>query len=226
MTASKIIETARAELGYIGKKSNAYLYDKTANITGKFTKYAADLAAAGYYNGNKNGFDWCCCFIDWLFYMSCGGKEDANAVKPTGIYGAGVYWAYKEYKDHGMTVSDPRPGDQIFFVDTDGELSHTGLVVEVGPDYVSTIEGNWDNQVLERTYDRSSKRIAGYGRPNYEPEPEPEPDVIQVRPEDLDELLVQLRTIEGALSDAAEALQKASEELTKVYQEAESYAND
>lgn len=225
MTAKQIIETARKELGYIGKKSNAYLYDKTANITGKFTKYAAELAAAGYYNFDKNGFDWCCVFVDWLFFEAAGGdKEAADKVKPTGIYGAVVDWAFKEYKDRGMAVDVPQPGDQVFFLDKKGDMAHTGIVVEVNGDNLVTIEGNWDNQVMERQHKTTDKDVACFGRPNYAAEPEE--DVIQVRPEDLDELLVQLRTIEGALSDAAEALQKASEELTKVYQEAESYAND
>lgn len=51
MKANEPILVAFAELGYIGKKSNAQLDDKTANITGLWTKYARDLNDAGYYNG-------------------------------------------------------------------------------------------------------------------------------------------------------------------------------
>ena len=52
-----IVSIALAEVGYREKASNASLDDKAANAgSGNWTKYARDLAAAGYYNGNKNGY--------------------------------------------------------------------------------------------------------------------------------------------------------------------------
>ena len=55
-----IVAIALAELGYHEKASNTALDDKAANSGGNnWTKYARDLAAAGYYNGNKNGYAWC-----------------------------------------------------------------------------------------------------------------------------------------------------------------------
>ena len=54
---SDIVTIALAEVGYWEKASNASLDDKTANAgAANWTKYARDLAAAGYYNGNKNGY--------------------------------------------------------------------------------------------------------------------------------------------------------------------------
>lgn len=173
MKVSDLIKIAEAELGYIGKKSNMDLDDKTANIVGKYTKYARDLNDAGYYNGNKNGFDWCCVFVDWCFWIASNrSKEDAMLVKPTGIYGAGVYWAYKELRDKGMTTTIPQAGNQIFFKDSTGELSHTGLVksVDTEKQTVTTIEGNWQNKVMSRTLPISDSSIYEYGRPNYEAE--------------------------------------------------------
>ena len=173
MKASDLIRIAEAELGYIGKKSNKDLDDKTANIVGKYTKYARDLNEAGYYNGNKNGFDWCCVFVDWCFWVASNrSKEDAMLVKPTVSLGAGVYWAYKELLDKRMITINPQAGDQIFFTDSTGELSHTGLVKSVNAEdqTLETIEGNWGNQVVSRKLPINDASIYAYGRPNYEVE--------------------------------------------------------
>ena len=171
--ASDIIALAKNEVGYIGKKSNAQLDDKTANITGKYTKYARDLYNAGYYGGkNKNGYDWCCVFIDWLFYNAAGNMTDAMEIKPTNDYGAGVGWAYKAFSEKGMTAQSPLPGDQVFYA-KNGSFTHTGLVAAVDAENIYTIEGNWSNSVAERTIPLGSPLIYGYGRPNYAPE-EPE----------------------------------------------------
>lgn len=173
MKASDLIRIAEAELGYIGKKSNKDLDDKTANIVGKYTKYARDLNEAGYYNGNKNGFDWCCVFVDWCFWIASNrSKEDAMLVKPTGTLGAVVKFAYKELLDKKMITISPQAGDQIFFIDSSGELAHTGLVKSVNAEdqTLETIEGNWKNQVLSRKLPINDPLIYAYGRPNYEAE--------------------------------------------------------
>ena len=70
---SDIVTIALAEVGYREKASNAALDDKTANAgAANWTKYARDLAAAGYYNGNKNGYAWCDVFVDWCFFKAYG----------------------------------------------------------------------------------------------------------------------------------------------------------
>lgn len=56
-TVNKILEIARAEIGYKEKASNSQLDDAAANAgSNTWTKYARDLYAAGYYQGNKNGY--------------------------------------------------------------------------------------------------------------------------------------------------------------------------
>ena len=73
---SDVVNIALAEVGYREKASNAYLDDKTANAgAANWTKYARDLAAADYYNGNKNGYAWCDVFVDWCFFKSYGAVE-------------------------------------------------------------------------------------------------------------------------------------------------------
>lgn len=70
----KLLATARAEIGYIEKKSNAQLDDKTANAGDKnWNKYARDLDELGrVYNGKKNGYNWCDIFADWCFIHTFG----------------------------------------------------------------------------------------------------------------------------------------------------------
>ena len=71
--AEEVITIALAEVGYREKASNASLDAPQANAgSGNWTKFARDLAAAGYYNGNKNGYAWCDVFVDWCFYKAFG----------------------------------------------------------------------------------------------------------------------------------------------------------
>lgn len=172
-TVNKILEIARAEIGYKEKASNSQLDDAAANAgSNNWTKYARDLYAAGYYQGNKNGYAWCDVFVDWCFYM----LADKNAAKAqeiecqTGLYGAGCSWSAKYYKVQGrLYTSNPQPGDQIFF-GTSGNESHTGLVESVNGTTITTIEGNTSNMVARRTYTLGSSNICGFGRPKYDTE--------------------------------------------------------
>ena len=68
----RLLATARAEIGYIEKDTNAQLDDKTANAgDGNWNKYARDLDALGVvYNGKKNGYAWCDIFTDWCFIQT------------------------------------------------------------------------------------------------------------------------------------------------------------
>ena len=178
-TASALIKIAEAEIGYHEKASNANLDSKTANSgKGNYTKYARDLHKAGYYNGNKQSFDWCDTFCDWLFYQLCGrNKDKAEYIEcQTGNYGAGCGFSLKYYKAAGRFDKNPKVGDQIFFKysDDDSTADHTGIVVRVTDSLIETIEGNTDNQVKRKAYSRDSKTIVGYGHPRYDAEPKKE----------------------------------------------------
>ena len=82
--ASDIVAIALAEVGYREKASNASLDDKSANAgTANWTKYARDLAAAGYYNGNKNGYAWCDVFVDWCFFKAYSSRRSTLTPCPT-----------------------------------------------------------------------------------------------------------------------------------------------
>ena len=177
---SDVVNIALAEVGYREKASNSALDDKTANAGGNnWTKYARDLAAAGYYNGNKNGFAWCDVFVDWCFFKAYGAVEGQRIQCQTGPLGAGCIYSAQYYQQKGRYDKTPRVGDQVFF-QYGGEIGHTGIVVEVTDSTIVTVEGNSSDQVRRNTYNRSNSYIAGYGHPLYDgkdedPEIEPAP---------------------------------------------------
>lgn len=178
----KVINIALAEVGYLEKASNAQLDSKTANAgKANYTKYARDLDNIKFYNGRKNGFDWCDVFADWCFneaygkdaalYLTCQPTKAANNC------GAGCRYSMDYYRAKGRLFSTPEPGDQIFFYSSDkSSISHTGLVYKVSGSRVYTVEGNTSSSsgvianggaVAKKSYALTYARIAGYGRPRY-----------------------------------------------------------
>lgn len=188
--ASKLLEVALAEDGYLEKASKYNLDSKTGNAGyNNYTKYARDLDALGYfYNGPKNGYAWCDVFVDWCFVQAFGPEAAMNLLQqPQRSYGAGCYYSAKYYKDKGQLYTSPKAGDQIFFWNSSkSELAHTGLVYAVDASYVYTIEGNTSSSsgvvangggVFKKKYARNYSRIYGYGRPNYDAESNASPTI-------------------------------------------------
>ncbi len=162
-----IINIALAEVGYLEKASDFSLDDKNANAgDGNWTKYARDLYAAGYYNGNKNGFAWCDVFVDWCFYKAYGKDEGQRIQCQTGLLGAGCKYSAKYYQRHGRYDQTPKPGDQVFFY-SEGTVNHTGIVVGVTDTTITTVEGNSGDRVKKNSYERINSYIAGFGHPLY-----------------------------------------------------------
>ena len=195
-TTTKVIEVARAEIGYHEKASNKDLDSKTANAGSKnYTKYARDLDKLGFYNGKKNGYAWCDMFVDWCFMKAYGYEAMAKLTnQPAGSksnYGAGCTYSRRYYKNMGRLFTKPEPGDQIFFyqggdVGNTNAIAHTGIVERVDKTYVYTIEGNTSNQVARRKYKLTDSKIAGYGRPKWDcdgvPAPAPTPEPVKETP--------------------------------------------
>ena len=175
----KLVSVALAEEGYIEKATNSQLDDKTANPgKGNWTKYARDLDSLGdFYNGKKNGYDWCDVFADWDFVQAFG-KETALKLlcAPIKSCGAGCKYSAQYYKDAGRFFeSDPLFADQIFFGDANSWW-HTGIVIAVDDKYVYTIEGNTTSAagavanggcVARKRYLLTYQYIKGYGRPDW-----------------------------------------------------------
>ncbi len=181
--AQTVISIALAEVGYREKAANSSLDDPAANAgAGNWTKYARDLAAAGYYNGNKNGYAWCDVFVDWCFFRAFG--PDAQRIQcQTGDLGAACIYSAQYFMMQGRYDQVPKPGDQVF-INVNGQIGHTGIVVEISNSSITVVEGNSSDRVQKLIYDRSSPRIAGYGHPKYDGEMIPE-KITGERPPDL-----------------------------------------
>ena len=168
--ASEVVSIALSQIGYKEKASNSNLDNNTANAgSANWTKYARDLYAAGYYNGNKNGYAWCDVFVDWCFFKAYGAKEGQRIECQTGDCGAGCTFSMQYYQAKGRFDKTPKVGDQIFFrYSGSSGADHTGIVVEVTSTQVITVEGNSGDQVKKNTYSRSYGSIIGYGHPLYD----------------------------------------------------------
>lgn len=188
---NKVIEIAKAEIGYLEKASNSNLDSKTLNAgRNNYTKYARDLDnIPGFYNGKKNGYPWCDCFVDYCF-VEAYGVDNAKRLlcQPNKSLGAGCQYSMNYYKTKGQLKTTPKIGDQIFFKDASGEVNHTGLVYNVDGNYVYTIEGNTSSDsgvvanggsVCAKKYSLNYGRIAGYGRPSYDETPSNKVSVLE-----------------------------------------------
>ena len=179
--ASTIVNLALNEVGYLEKKSNTSLFDKTKNAgNNNYTKYAYELdEIKDFYNGKKNGYAWCSCFVDNMG-VKAFGVADMKRITFHTIYGASCTYSARQYKNNGRFYTTPKVGDEIFFKDSDGGCSHTGLVVAVDTLYVHTVEGNTSSAsgvvanggaVEKKKYLKTYNKIYGYGRPLYDAEP-------------------------------------------------------
>ena len=186
-TPAAVLKIAEAEVGYLEKKSNANLYDKTKNAgSANYTKYAQDFDTKypTIYNFKKNPVAWCDIFVDWCF-VSAFGEAAARAMlyQPTKSAGAGCSFSAGYYRSNGAFYSTPKVGDQIFF-GTKGKETHTGLVYKVDASRVYTIEGNTSSAsgvvangggVAKKSYALKDSAISGYGRPKYDASAPAEP---------------------------------------------------
>lgn len=174
----KVIDWAYSQIGYHEKASNSQLDDPTANAgDGNWNKYAAHLdSIPGFYNSqHKNGYAWCDIWVDDGFVV-CYSRAGAQYLlcQPDNSAGAGCSFSAQYFNGAGRFYkSNPETGDQIFFGSAWNNVWHTGLVVAVDSNYVTTIEGNTSDQVAKRTYKLDDPSIFGYGRPRWDGEDAP-----------------------------------------------------
>ena len=157
-TCNQVIKLAQSQVGY------------KAPGPGKRNKYAAyiDSHFPTFYNGKKNGYDWCDVFVDYCVLYIAQNAKDAEYVlcQPARSCGAGVDWSWKYYKAKKRTNKTPKAGCQIFL----NKLKHTGIVYKVDSKYVYYVAGNeggGHGQVKKHKVLKTNKSIYGYGRPRY-----------------------------------------------------------
>lgn len=126
----KVILIAKNEIGYLEKKSNSQLDDKTANAgSGNYTKYWRDIKP------DYQGQPWCAAFVSWCFMKAFGMKTAKKLLK---------HWPYVYCPTLGALFTrnaNPKVGDIVIFYHN-GTFTHTGLVTAVIGDRFNTIEGN------------------------------------------------------------------------------------
>ena len=126
----KVILIAKNEEGYLEKKSNNQLDDKTANAgSANYTKYWRDIKP------DYQGQPWCAAFISWCFMKAFGLDNAKKLLK---------HWPYVYCPTLGKLFArnaNPKIGDVVIFYHN-GTFTHTGLVTAVIGDRFYTIEGN------------------------------------------------------------------------------------
>lgn len=178
LDSNKVIAIARAEVGYLEKKSNSQLDDKTANAGSKnYTKYNRDYNAWG--GGGAQPMEWCASFASWCF-VKAYGLETAKQLLCGGLHhytptGANRFKKKDRYIKRG--AGKPKPGDVVyFFSSSKNRIGHVGIVYKVTDSTVYTIEGNTSGAstlvtngggVKEKSYKLTSTYIDGYGSVDY-----------------------------------------------------------
>lgn len=176
---AKLVSCAKNQVGYLEKRSNAHLDDKTANAgSANWNRYARDIDSKypNFYNGKKNGYSWCDIFVDWCF-IECFGYEKALKMlyQPTKSAGAGCQYSADYYRRNNAFFKHPQVGDQVFFGDY-GNEGHTAIIIDVEGSIVTTVEGNTSggygvdangDGVYIKRYDIRTQYIPGFGRPNW-----------------------------------------------------------
>lgn len=163
---SKVIKVASGEVGYVEKKSNAFLNSKKINAGyNNWTKY-------NKYFGFGNVY-WCANGYCW-FFAKAYGKEEGKKVL-YGIYSASCEFLRQNFIKHKAYDKKPRKGDAIFFEGSrHSGANHIELVTKVSNGRVYTIgcntssgNGMDDNGggVYEKSYSLTYDKILGYGHP-------------------------------------------------------------
>lgn len=176
--ASRLISIAKAEIGYLEKKSNYMLDSKTGN-SGKnnYTKYGRDLINNKSIKPNPYALatPWCDMFVDWCFIKAFG---TAKAKELLGGWSAYTPTSAQYLKNMGRYSGKPAIGDVVFFKNSRG-ICHTGIVYKVDNRKVYTIEGNTSSSsgvvanggcVNDKSYPLGYAKIHGYGHPKYDKE--------------------------------------------------------
>lgn len=160
----KVIGIAETEIGYLEKKSNSNLYDKTANAgSSNYTKYWAEIKP------EYQGQPWCACFVTWCFVKAFGKDKATQLLKHYPyVYCPTMSGLFNLY-------ANPKRGDIVIFK-RNGTFTHTGIVTSVNGDYFVTIEGNTSagnaiiangGAVCKKGYYNSNLPGTKFCRPNY-----------------------------------------------------------
>ena len=167
----KVVNWALNQVGYHEKASNSNLDSYTGNSgSANWNKYAADIDKRfpSYFNGSKNGYEWCTSMVSDDFLDNFGLEATHKMLyTPTRSMAAGCIYAVDYFKAAGAYYSTPEVGDQWFAKDSDGDPCHTGIVVAVNGSQFTIVEGNKNNRVEKNVYNVGGYTTHGFGRPKW-----------------------------------------------------------
>lgn len=165
----KVIEVARAELGYLEKQ---YKYRNNDEVLYHKTKGAGSDNITKYWKETKpewNGSAWCADWITWIFQTALGKERAKELLKHYPyVYCPTMKSLFKLY-------ANPKVGDIVIFY-RNGVFAHTGLVIAVDGDKFTTFEGNTSGAsgiipngggVCQKTYYNSKLIGTKFCRPAY-----------------------------------------------------------
>lgn len=139
-----------------------------------------NITEYGEFTGH-NGQPWCASFVSWAMNKAYSGNPDkANKAMLGGPTGSSSE-LYNRFKNSNrFTVDKPMPGDIILYKNDNGDASrpakHTGIVVDVNGNTVTTVEGNTSSDgsveanggiVWTKNRTIGSSALLGFGRPDW-----------------------------------------------------------
>lgn len=231
MKASDIIAEAEKYIGYRGKAKSTDNLDAidSPNGAGEYNRFSRDCYNAGYFNGNKNGYDgWCTSFVIAMFLYLAGSKTEADKVCPTSSNSAGCDWFAGVFTARAIDGFFPKVGDVGFALDSEGNSVHCFIVKSIDSHnlLMKTIEANTkdengnDDIVCEKTRLLKGKSARYYfGHPLYESEEVVTDNTL------LAEYSVKLAKAEEELNLTKIKLEKSENELTTLKEKGQNLKN-
>jgi hypothetical protein len=117
------------------------------------------------YQGSSCGESWCADFVSWVFNQAgkpFTGGVDGGWRLPGAVGVADWFQQNGIWIANGPSAAPPQPGDVFYTPDNNG---HTGIIVAVNGNQVTTIEGNTGPSVASYIQnDYHSTNWAGWGR--------------------------------------------------------------
>lgn len=139
-------------------------YRETGENDTKFTRWLGKIVG---YPSDGFGYPWCHAFVSYCLWHS----DNADTGPRTASCPAGASW----FKQRSRFSSTPQAGDLVYYGKDGG--THVELVTAVSAGTIQTIGGNTSGSlggnffngdgVYEKTVDRASSRIHGFGHPEY-----------------------------------------------------------
>lgn len=152
-TADRMTAIAKGEVGYHEGRSGGHWNNRE--------KYAAQVPGLAWVS--DGGYPWCAVFIAWVAMKA--GVADLFPRTASTDFGAG--W----FKERGQWSEYPAVPAQVFF-GTNGDMYHTGLVIDFDADSITTVEGNTNTSgsaegdgVYIKRHLRRDVHVQGYGYP-------------------------------------------------------------